>query len=350
MDDLNQVAIAGRLTRDPQLRTTRNGTTICNVRIACNKMFFNVKVWGDAGRDLAASASKGDIIQVEGRLDWYEWSPGDGPRREFIGVVANDTAGAVKCIATAPTPAVVMGDGAPVNGLMDNAETQDIASSIAAQSASVDLGFNPNVNTAAFAGAQVGSMSPEIPAVGEYVNGVGQPVAPPPQSLAPAPPNPGFGQTPEQIVPVAVEPVTQAVLAQAPPLQAPVIADAPGAVAVAEPPPSAGVAMLAEPPAPVGMATLAPEIAAQASMAGHIPDPGAASIPTPTFVAPAMPASLEGTEVPDGLAAYQNVPTQSAPTAVAEQGYEPDEIVHDPNAALAMDPEHEIIEEDNRFI
>jgi hypothetical protein len=193
-------------------------------------------------------------------------------------------------------------------------------------------------------------MSPEIPAVGEYVNGVGQPVAPPPQSLVPAPPSPGFGQAPEQIVPVAVEPVTQAALAQAPPLQAPVIADAPGAVAVAEPPPSAGVAMLAEPPAPAGVATLAPEIAAQASMAGHIPDPGAASIPTPTFVAPAMPASLEGTEVPDGLAAYQNVPTQSAPTAVAEQGYEPDEIVHDPNAALAMDPEHEIIEEDNRFI
>lgn len=111
MDDLNQVAIAGRLTRDPQLRTTRSGTTICNLRVACNKMFFNIKIWGEQGQQLAANASKGDIVQVEGRLDWYEWSPGDGPRREFVGVVANDTPGAVRCIASSGGPSVPMGQG-----------------------------------------------------------------------------------------------------------------------------------------------------------------------------------------------------------------------------------------------
>jgi single-strand DNA-binding protein len=97
MDDLNQVAIAGRLTRDPQIRTTRSGMSICSLRIACNKMFFNVKVWGDQGKELTEALSKGDVVQVEGRLDWYEWNPGDGPRREYVGVVANDTPGSVKC-------------------------------------------------------------------------------------------------------------------------------------------------------------------------------------------------------------------------------------------------------------
>jgi single-strand DNA-binding protein len=102
MDDLNQVAIAGRLTRDPQLRMTRNGTPICNLRIACNKMFFNIKVWGDQGQQIAGNTSKGDVLQIDGRLDWYEWSPGDGPRREFVGVVANDSPGSVRCIAQGP--------------------------------------------------------------------------------------------------------------------------------------------------------------------------------------------------------------------------------------------------------
>jgi single-strand DNA-binding protein len=143
MDDLNQVAIAGRLTRDPQLRTTRNGTTICNLRIACNKMFFNIKIWGEQGQQLAASASKGDIVQVEGRLDWYEWSPGDGPRREFVGVVANDTPGAVRCIASSGGPSVPMGQNfTPIPGQMPGAQNPaDISLQIPPVSMGVDMGM-----------------------------------------------------------------------------------------------------------------------------------------------------------------------------------------------------------------
>jgi single stranded DNA-binding protein len=189
MDDLNQVAIAGRLTRDPQLRTTRNGTQICNLRIACNKMFFNVKIWGEPGQQLAASASKGDIVQVEGRLDWNEWSPDDGPRREFVGVVANDAPGAVRCIASSGGPAVTMGQqlapqspftGAPMPPM-------DMPTPFATQTAGGDA--LPAVQPpASFPAAQQPAMTPPaaaIPPLSPQGFPPAGPTQPPPQPPAP---------------------------------------------------------------------------------------------------------------------------------------------------------------------
>jgi single-strand DNA-binding protein len=204
MDDLNQVAIAGRLTRDPQLRTTRNGTQICSLRIACNKMFFNIKIWGDQGQHLAASASKGDIVQVEGRLDWYEWTPSDGPRREFVGVVANDTPGAVRCIASAGGPAVTMGQqfapqsmitGAPVNPM-------DMPPTYAAPGPDASFGLSAQPPVGFTAAPQPQPMAPPPPA-GPVLSPQGfmpapsaqpQPTAPPPQRPA-APMPQGFSPT-----------------------------------------------------------------------------------------------------------------------------------------------------------
>jgi single-stranded DNA-binding protein len=348
MDDLNQVAIAGRLTRDPQLRTTRNGTTICNVRIACNKMFFNVKVWGDAGRDLAASTSRGDIIQVEGRLDWYEWSPGDGPRREFVGVVASDTPGSVKCIASAPKPALVMaGDGAVAMGMGQVAEanaTQELASAIAAQSATVDLGFTANSSPDA---GNVAAMAPtpQTPGVVDPVSG-GLSLPQAPGSVSPITPSPQF-QAPGELATAPFASTGQAV--------------APFASAEQQPPAFTG----APAPAFVQGVDAVPlpaesDLAANSSAFGGTPavrdstvqqitEPAFAS-PTAAFVAPAMPASLAGTEVPDGLAAYQAMPAAQDSADAGVSGVQADEIVHDENAALAADPEHEVIAEDSRFI
>lgn len=346
MDDLNQVAIAGRLTRDPQLRTTRNGTTMCNVRIACNKMFFNVKVWGDAGRDLAASTSRGDVIQVEGRLDWYEWSPGDGPRREFVGVVAHDTPGAVKCIASAPKPALVVGDGAISMGMGQVAEAnaaRDLASAIAAQSATVDLGFGA-ANPDPAAAASVGAI-PQVPGAPDPLTaGVSLPAAP--DSVGPIAPTP-FQAPVEVPAPSFASPepaaesfasVEQPAVAFAPAVAPPAFVQGVDAV----PLPSEG-----ELSASNSSTSGAPAISD--STAPQISEPAFAS-PTTGFVAPAMPTSLAGTEVPAGLSAYQDLPLQQSGTEDGAGGFEGEEIIHDENAALAADPDHEVVEEDNRFM
>ena len=300
MDDLNQVAIAGRLTRDPQLRTTRNGTTICNVRIACNKMFFNVKVWGDAGRDLAASTSRGDIIQVEGRLDWYEWSPGDGPRREFVGVVASDTPGSVKCIASAPKPALMMAsDGAVAMGMGQVAEanaTQELASAIAAQSATVDIGFGTNANPDT---GNVAAMAttPQTPGIADPVSG-GFSLPQAPESVSPIAPSPQFQAAGE----VAGAPFASPEQAVAPfaSVQAPTAfsgAPAPAFVQGVD-----AVPLPAESDLAANSSAFSGAPAVSDSTVQQISEPAFAS-PTAGFVAPAMPASLAGTEVPNGLAA-----------------------------------------------
>jgi single-strand DNA-binding protein len=197
MDDLNQVAIAGRLTRDPQLRTTRNGTQICNLRIACNKMFFNVKIWGEPGQQLAANASKGDIVQVEGRLDWNEWSPGDGPRREFVGVVANDAPGAVRCIASSGGPPVAMGQQfAPQNALAAGAITPPgMPSAFATQSMGGDfsLSAQPQANFAAVQPLAAAPPAAAIPPLGApgfppAASAEPRPQAPAPPAMAPSSP------------------------------------------------------------------------------------------------------------------------------------------------------------------
>jgi single-stranded DNA-binding protein len=341
MDDLNQVVIAGRLTRDPHLRTTRNGTTICSLRIACNKMFFNIKVWGDPGRELATSAIKGDVIQVEGRLDWYEWSPGDGPRREYVGVVANDTPGSVQCISSAPrTGAVTNGDplvnGFPaINGAM---AVQGPTSTIVAQGQQVDYGIP------ALGGAAPG-MIPTLPA-----GAMAQP-----SNFAVAPPAPD----PQDAPPAA--PISAAIAQQFDPAAALAALGGPSSPQ----PQGSG--------APVGhgfAASMPPAIAAtQTPTPAPMTGAPAASVTLPPIV------SLPGTEAGQGAAPAVQITAQAfAPSAPEitfaqpdtaafaehEEGgavalADPDEISlaelgHDPNEALAMDPEEEIVEEDSRFL
>jgi hypothetical protein len=218
---------------------------------------------------------------------------------------------------------------------------QDLASTIAAQSATVDLGFGgtPTTDMNNVAGLPPAPLSPQIPPpANPLVAGVQLPA--PPESLTPGTPSPEF---PAQVDPAgAVEPFTQ------------------GAVALAEPPPATvqapffaqatdgfGQAQEIDSNAESALATSAP--AQFDGTLAQVPEPLGA-IPAPSFVAPAMPASLAGTEVPVGLASYQDLATQEAPVVVSDPGIETQEIVHDPNAALAADPEHEVIEEDSRFL
>jgi single-strand DNA-binding protein len=99
---INRVTLLGNLTRDPELRTTPSGFTLCDVRIAVNERvknqqtdewmdrpnFFNVTIWGKIGENVHRQCSKGSVLLVEGKLRWREWDDQNtGQKRQAVDVI-----------------------------------------------------------------------------------------------------------------------------------------------------------------------------------------------------------------------------------------------------------------------
>lgn len=101
--NVNVVVITGNLTRDPELRSTPGGTSVCKLRVAVNSRrkdgqsgewvdkpnYFDVTVWGAQGENCANYLSKGRPVAIEGRLDWREWDDKDGNKRQTVEIIAN---------------------------------------------------------------------------------------------------------------------------------------------------------------------------------------------------------------------------------------------------------------------
>ncbi len=99
--NVNVVVITGNLTKDPELRSTGGGTSVCGLRVAVNSRrkedgnwvdkpnYFDVTVFGAQGDNCANYLSKGRPVAVEGRLDWREWESKDGGKRQAVSIIAN---------------------------------------------------------------------------------------------------------------------------------------------------------------------------------------------------------------------------------------------------------------------
>jgi single-strand DNA-binding protein len=99
--NINRVVVSGNLTRDPELRSTPGGTSICGLRIAVNSRrkdesgqwvdkpnYFDVTVFGAQGENCAQYLSKGRPVAVDGRLNWREWEK-DGVKRQSVDIIAD---------------------------------------------------------------------------------------------------------------------------------------------------------------------------------------------------------------------------------------------------------------------
>lgn len=84
---MNTVSLIGRLTRDPELRTTNNGQPVCNMRIAVeafgsdNTLYIDVTSFGDSAKACAEHLNRGRLVGVAGRLVYDEWQVRDGSKR-----------------------------------------------------------------------------------------------------------------------------------------------------------------------------------------------------------------------------------------------------------------------------
>jgi single-strand DNA-binding protein len=100
--NINRVVLTGNLTRDPELRSTQGGTSVCSLRVACNTRrkgpsgdwedkpnYFDVTVWGAQGENCARFLSKGRPVAIDGRLEWREWEDPNGNKRQAVDIVAD---------------------------------------------------------------------------------------------------------------------------------------------------------------------------------------------------------------------------------------------------------------------
>lgn len=99
---INQVILMGNLTRDPELRTTPSGQSVCSFSLAVNRSwqgqdgqaqeavdYFDVTAWGKLGELVNQYLSKGRKCLVQGRLSQRSWEK-DGQKHSKVEVVAND--------------------------------------------------------------------------------------------------------------------------------------------------------------------------------------------------------------------------------------------------------------------
>ncbi|MDB5186340.1 MAG: putative Single-stranded DNA-binding protein 1 [Candidatus Saccharibacteria bacterium] len=99
---LNQVILMGNLTRDPELRQTPSGQSVCSFSLALNRSYkdasgqwqeatdyIDVVAWAQLGERVSQYLSKGRRCLVQGRLQSRSWEQ-DGQKRSKVEVLASD--------------------------------------------------------------------------------------------------------------------------------------------------------------------------------------------------------------------------------------------------------------------
>ena len=102
MADLNRVILAGRLTRDPEVRYTSSGSAVTELGLAVSDNYRNkagelieqtcfadIVVWGRQAETCGEYLSKGSPALIEGRLQFDQWENKQGEKRSKLRVKAD---------------------------------------------------------------------------------------------------------------------------------------------------------------------------------------------------------------------------------------------------------------------
>jgi len=94
---LNQIVLQGRLTTDPELKTTANGLKVVTFSIAVQRDyskdnavdFIDVVAWRSTAEFISKYFSKGKMIIVSGSLQTRDWEDREGKKRKAYEVIVN---------------------------------------------------------------------------------------------------------------------------------------------------------------------------------------------------------------------------------------------------------------------
>lgn len=92
---MNKVILMGRLTRDPEVRTTQSGKVVCQFTLAVDRFttnaegqreadFVPIVVWGKVGELCGNSLTKGQRALVDGRLQIRSYEAKDGSGKRWV--------------------------------------------------------------------------------------------------------------------------------------------------------------------------------------------------------------------------------------------------------------------------
>ncbi len=97
---MNNVCLVGRLTRDPELRTTASGLSNCRFSIAVDGRpgangephtdFINIVVWRNQAENVSKYCKKGSLVGITGRIQTGSYEDQDGNTRYTTDVVAEN--------------------------------------------------------------------------------------------------------------------------------------------------------------------------------------------------------------------------------------------------------------------
>lgn len=93
--------LIGNLTRDPELKTTNSGVSVCNFSIAVNRRFsgqdgnratdfFNIVVWRAQAENCAKFLKKGNKVGIVGEIQTRSYEGQDGTKRNVTEIVADE--------------------------------------------------------------------------------------------------------------------------------------------------------------------------------------------------------------------------------------------------------------------
>ena len=98
---MNRAILIGRLTKDPELRTTSSGRNVCQFAVAVNRTFTNANgereadfincvVWDKQAENLCKYQKKGNQIAVEGRIQTRNYDDTTGRKVYVTEIIANN--------------------------------------------------------------------------------------------------------------------------------------------------------------------------------------------------------------------------------------------------------------------
>jgi single-strand DNA-binding protein len=99
VERLNIVILQGRLTADPELKHTSNGTAVCSFTLAVDRPyqkdgekqadFFTLVAWRNTAEFCSKYLYKGQLVAAEGSIQTREYTDKEGNKRKAYEVVVN---------------------------------------------------------------------------------------------------------------------------------------------------------------------------------------------------------------------------------------------------------------------
>ena len=134
---INSVVIMGRLTFDPELRTTPSGVSVVQFQVAVDRNFqrqgeerktdfIDVTAWRQTAEFISRYFRKGSIIAVEGSIQTDNFTDNSGNKRKSVRVVANNVSFCGSKAESAVNTNPAYSQPAPSYASADNSDFEEI--------------------------------------------------------------------------------------------------------------------------------------------------------------------------------------------------------------------------------